>query len=150
MVSHIKRDIYKVPFFNISCRVIKYHQLVRETLKLEPKQGSEAVWCVTMPQGTIVTRRNGRVAILGNCGFDYPALDTILLARPTRSLAMYYQMVGRAIRPYPNKVGWIVDICGTYKRFGAVENLELRCEGRYKWAVWNAETNKQITNVPFN
>jgi len=80
-------------------------------------------------------------------GFDYPELDTILLARPTRSLAMYYQMVGRAIRPYPNKVGWIVDICGTFKRFGKVQDLELRCEGRFKWAVWNAATNTQITNV---
>lgn len=82
-------------------------------------------------------------------GFDYPQLDTILLARPTRSLAMYYQMVGRAIRPYPNKEGWIVDLCGTYQRFGKVENLELRCEGRYKWAVWNAATDKQLTNVYF-
>lgn len=149
MVSQVKRDIYKVPFFNISCKVIKYHQLVSETLKLEPNRDKEMVWCVTMPKGTIVTRRNGRVAILGNCGFDYPELDVVLLARPTRSLAMYYQMVGRAIRPCPDKWGWIVDLCGTYKRFGKVEDLELRCEGRYKWAVWNAATNRQLTNVPF-
>jgi DNA repair protein RadD len=96
--------------------------------------------------------KSGKIHCLANvgvlsCGFDMPELDTILLARPTRSLALYYQMVGRAIRPYPNKIGWIVDLCGTYKRFGKVENLELRCEGRYKWAVWNAETNRQLTNV---
>lgn len=96
--------------------------------------------------------KSGKIQCLANVGvlsvgFDMPELDTILLARPTRSLAMYYQMVGRAIRPFPNKVGWIVDLCGTYKRFGKVENLEMRCEGRYKWAVWNAETNKQLTNI---
>lgn len=28
----------------------------------------ERVWCVTTPMGTIVTRRNGKVVITGNCG----------------------------------------------------------------------------------
>lgn len=28
----------------------------------------ERVWCVTTPMGTIITRRNGKVAIMGNCG----------------------------------------------------------------------------------
>lgn len=149
IISQDKSGRYKVPFFNVSLREIKYHQLVRETLKLEPKQGTEAVWCVTMPQGTIVTRRNGRVAILGNCGFDYPELDTVVLARPTRSLSMYYQMVGRAIRPYPDKQGWIVDMCGTYKQFGKVENLELRCEGYSQYAIWDKSRNKQLTNKYF-
>lgn len=98
--------------------------------------------------------KSGKINVLFNCallttGFDMPSLDTILLARPTRSLAMYYQMVGRAIRPYPDKIGWIVDLCGTYKRFGKVENLELRCEGRYKWAVWDSSRNLQLTNVYF-
>lgn len=96
----------------------------------------------------------GKIHCLANVGvlqvgFDMPSLDTVLLARPTRSLAMYYQMVGRAIRPCPDKWGWIVDLCGTYKRFGKVEDLELRCEGRYKWAVWNAATNRQLTNITF-
>ena len=149
MVSQVRGDIYKVPFFRASIAVSRYHELVRETLHTEPYIKTEKVWCVTMPQGTIVTRRNGRVAILGNCGFDYPELDVVLLAKPTRSLAMYYQMVGRAIRPCPDKWGWIVDLCGTYKRFGKVEDLELRCEGRYKWAVWNAATNRQLTNITF-
>lgn len=31
--------------------------------------------------------------------FDYPELDTVVMARPTMSLAMWYQIVGRAIRP---------------------------------------------------
>jgi DNA repair protein RadD len=96
----------------------------------------------------------GRIHCVANVGvlttgFDYPELDTIVLGRPTRSLALYYQMVGRAIRPYPNKQGWIVDLCDTYSLFGKVENLEIRLEGNTKWAIWNKETNEQITNTYF-
>lgn len=78
-----------------------------------------------MPQGTIVTRRNGRVAIMGNCGFDFPALDTVVFARPTMSLRVWYQSVGRIIRPYKGKKGWVIDLGGNLERFGRVEDLQL-------------------------
>ncbi len=80
-------------------------------------------------------------------GFDFPALSTIVLARPTMSLALYYQMVGRAIRPYKNKIGWIVDLCGNVKRFGRVDQLYLHDTGNGKWAVFSGQ--KQLTNVFF-
>ena len=146
-ISQIKRDVYKVPFFNVSVREAAYHQLVNERLAIERNDKPEDVWCVTMPKGTIVTRRGGRVAILGNCGFDYPALDTIILARPTMSLALYYQMVGRAIRPYPGKVGWVIDLCGTVSKFGEVADLEVDQEGPNKWIITGTKEHKQLTNI---
>mgnify|MGYP003450383107 CR=1 FL=1 len=82
------------------------------------------------------------------CGFDYPELDTIVLARPTMSLALYYQIVGRAIRPHPSKeAGWVVDLCGNIKRFGKVEDLHLHNSGNGKWAVYSK--GRQLTNVWF-
>ena len=79
-------------------------------------------------------------------GFDYPALDTVVLARPTKSLGLYYQMVGRAIRPYEGKDGWIVDLSGNYRRFGNVADLFIsRPPGTTKWAVYSRGT--QLTNV---
>lgn len=144
-ISQIKRGIYKVPFFNVSVREAAYHQLVNERLALECKDKHEDVWCVTMPKGTIVTRRGGRVAVLGNCGFDHPALDTIILARPTMSLALYYQMVGRAIRPYPGKNGWVVDLCGSVAKFGKVEDLWLDHDERGGWII--TSNGKQLTNI---
>lgn len=80
-------------------------------------------------------------------GFDFPELDTVVLARPTMSLALYYQMVGRAIRPSPGKIGWVVDICGNFKRFGRVDNLEVRQRASGIWAVYSGQ--KQLTNVWF-
>ena len=57
-------------------------------------------------------------------GFDYPELDTVIMARPTKSLSLWYQIVGRAIRPSPMKErGWVVDLCGNLNRFGKVQDL---------------------------
>jgi len=50
----------------------------RPTLALADPKPSERVWCVSNRIGTIVTRRKGKVCIVGNC-----------------------QMLGRTFRPYP-------------------------------------------------
>lgn len=52
--------------------------------------------------------RAGRVLVLTNCelvteGFDLPAIEACFLLRPTQSLGLYLQMVGRALRTYPGK-----------------------------------------------
>lgn len=51
---------------------------------------------------------SGQSSIVVNCflmayGVDIPAVECIVLARPTRSLPMYLQMVGRGMRPAPGK-----------------------------------------------
>ena len=95
----------------------------------------------------------GEIPVVANvgvlvCGFDYQELDTIVIARPTMSLALYYQIVGRAIRPHPSKeTAWVVDLCGNIRRFGKVEDLKLVDGGNGKWSVWN--NSKQLTNVYF-
>ena len=95
--------------------------------------------------------KSGRIPVVANVGvlttgFDYPELDTVVIARPTMSLALYYQIVGRAIRPHPNKkAGWIVDLAGNLKRFGEVKDLRLVNGGNGKWAVWSK--GRQLTNV---
>ena len=67
---------------------------------------------------------------------------------PTMSLSLYYQMVGRAIRPHKYKPeAWIVDLCNNYWRFGRVEDLMLT--ERQK-GIYQIETNgKTLTNVYF-
>ena len=96
----------------------------------------------------------GEIPVVANVGvlttgFDYPELDTIVMARPTMSLAMWYQIVGRAIRPHPSKeYGWVVDLCGNVKRFGEVKDLKLvDPTGRGLWQV--NSRGRQLTNVAF-
>jgi DNA polymerase I-like protein with 3'-5' exonuclease and polymerase domains len=38
-----------------------------ETMKVEPTQYDAAVYCVTMPLGTVIVRRNGKVAVTAQC-----------------------------------------------------------------------------------
>ena len=94
----------------------------------------------------------GRIKVVANAatlttGFDYPELDTVVMARATMSLSLWYQIVGRAIRPSPGKLGWIVDLCGNIQRFGHVEDLRIECEapGSGRWCVMSR--GRQLTNV---
>ena len=95
----------------------------------------------------------GEILVVANVGvlttgFDYPELDTVVMARPTMSLAQWYQIVGRAIRPHHSKkCGWVVDLAGNIKRFGEVKDLKLVDGGNGKWAVYSR--GRQLTNVYF-
>lgn len=61
-------------------------------------------------------------------GFDAPALDCIVMARPTMSLALYYQIIGRGVRldpNKPNKVLKVYDMVGIVERLGRVETIRV-------------------------
>ncbi|WP_313367700.1 DEAD/DEAH box helicase [Sphingobacterium mizutaii] len=60
--------------------------------------------------------RNGDVNVLFNVnifteGFDCPDIETVILARPTKSLVLYIQQIGRVLRYKPGNYGLILD-CG--------------------------------------
>ena len=79
-------------------------------------------------------------------GFDYPELETVIIARPTMSLRLYYQMIGRSIRPHQKKKNArIVDLCGNFQTFGRIEDLEIVDGGNQKWFI--AANGRQLTNV---
>lgn len=110
-----------------------------------PKKEREAI-LEKFKDGTIKVVSN--VGVL-TTGFDYPALDTVILARPTKSLSLYYQMVGRAIRPFKDKDGWIIDLGGSFRSFGKVSDLriDLEVQGSSRWCIQSL--GKQLTNVSF-
>ncbi len=97
--------------------------------------------------------RSGKTKVVVNVGvlttgFDYPELDTVVMARPTMSLTMYYQIVGREIRPCKDKNAWFIDLCGNINRFGKVDDLKLvDANGKGLWAVFS--NGKQLTNILF-
>jgi len=52
-------------------------------------------------------------------GFDEPTVDTIILNRATKSLTLYYQMIGRGSRILKNKSKFsVIDLGNNYHRFG--------------------------------
>lgn len=74
----------------------------------------------------------GSTLVLSSCGvlqegFDAPSVNGILLCRPTKSRALYFQQVGRGLRisPATEKTDCLVlDQAGNVKRFGFVESLK--------------------------
>ena len=52
-------------------------------------------------------------------GFDEPSVETVILNRATRSLTLYFQMIGRGSRILPNKDEFtVVDLGNNSARFG--------------------------------
>lgn len=80
-------------------------------------------------------------------GYDHPELKAMVMGRPTRSLRLYYQTIGRDLRPHPSKEkAMIVDLCGNYDIFGRVEDMQLvERGGDNLWCVMSK--GRQLTNV---
>lgn len=70
---------------------------------------------------------HGGTQIVTNCGiltegWDCPVVSCVVLARPTKSLGLYLQMVGRTLRPAPGKSDCIVlDHAGATEQHGFVD-----------------------------
>lgn len=81
-------------------------------------------------------------------GFDHPELDTIICARPTASLAWFYQALGRGTRIHPNKKDClIVDFSLNVKKFGKIEKLYFVKENI--WKLYG-EGGNLLTGVPLH
>lgn len=74
--------------------------------------------------------RSGKLTILSSVGvltegFDAPAAEVCILARPTKSLTLYLQMIGRVLRPSPDtgkQKALVHDHSGNMIRHGFVED----------------------------
>lgn len=70
--------------------------------------------------------RDGSLDVVSQCmlwteGVDIPELDCLIVARPTQSLGLHRQMVGRIMRPADGKTGAIVlDHAGNHHEHGPV------------------------------
>lgn len=81
-------------------------------------------------RANIIARfRAGEIRVIFNVrvlstGFDYTGIDCIILGISTASIALYYQIIGRATRIDPNKRdALIIDQGGNVERFGRVEDI---------------------------
>jgi superfamily II DNA or RNA helicase len=102
---------------------------------------------------------SGRLQVLTNCmvlteGYDEPAVDGVILARPTKSTLLYTQMIGRGTRPHAGKTDvTVVDIVDNSIKhrlvtlpslFGLAErfNLKGRTTAEVERAIQWVETHR--------
>jgi len=79
-------------------------------------------------EATLARLASGEIELVTNCmvlteGWDMPEVGACILARPTRKMGLYRQMIGRVLRPAPNKADAIVlDHSGAVFRHGFAED----------------------------
>jgi len=85
---------------------------------------------------------NGRLQVLTSCeiineGFDLPIVSVGILLRPTQSLGLHLQQIGRVLRPAPGKDrAVILDHAGNLARHGLAEDIR-------DWSLDGAEKRKK-------
>lgn len=95
--------------------------------------------------------RAGEIRVIFNVrvlstGFDYTGIDCIVLGISTASIALYYQIIGRATRIDPDKKdALIVDLGGNVERFGRVEDLTFE-QGRM-WRLFGTG-GRLLSGIP--
>lgn len=81
-------------------------------------------------------------------GFDHPLLDSLIIAKPTKSVNLYYQIIGRAVRKHKDKKNsLIVDFSGNYNRFGSIEGFTFEKIPYYNWGMFNGK-GELLTDYP--
>jgi superfamily II DNA or RNA helicase len=88
---------------------------------------------------TLQQWRDGEFTVLGNFGLfieglDVPAASCVILARPTKSLTIYLQAVGRIMRPHESKIDCVIlDCAGLTYEHGFVDDArEWSLDGKIK------------------
>ena len=88
--------------------------------------------------------RNGTLRVLVNVdiateGFDLPDASCVVITRPTMSLALYLQMVGRGLRPKSDdRKCLILDLAGNAKTHGLPEEIR-------EWSLYARGSNSTGT-----
>lgn len=101
-------------------------------------------------QAILARIASGETTIISNVGilaegWDFPACRTLIMARPTRSLVRYIQMVGRVLRPFPGKDrALVLDHSGTVKRLGfPTDDLPLKLDDGKPQQAGDGEERKK-------
>jgi DNA repair protein RadD len=84
-------------------------------------------------------------------GYDNPEIDAIITSRPTSSIAIFYQQIGRGCRLHPDKKDCIItDFSGNTSRFGRVEDLSFENIEGYGWGLFNDRNGELLTDYPIS
>jgi DNA repair protein RadD len=93
-------------------------------------------------EATLAALAAGKIDVVSNClvlteGWDLPVTACCVLARPTRQMGLYRQMIGRVLRPANGKTDAVIlDHSGAVFRHGLPEDP----------VCWTLDPNKMATN----
>lgn len=147
-VAHYRAHCHGHPAIAF-CASVAHAEHVAEAFRLAGFQAASVDG--TMDVGTRTARisdlGSGRLQVLTSCdliseGTDIPVVSAAILLRPTQSLALHLQTVGRALRLAPGKThATILDHVGNSRRHGLHDDeREWTLSGRQRSANGDAES----------
>lgn len=145
----------------INRRIVVFVRFTAQAKEVADYFGDEVQWISAEtpgPERAELIRRwkAGEIKALVNVGIlttgiDYPELDTVIMARSTKSLSLYYQILGRGLRIHPDKKEmWFIDLCDNISYFGQVDHLHVAPNDKGLWEVTTLDlvtgARKPLTN----
>jgi len=137
--------------------ILAFAPSVADAIDLAEHYPSSAVIYGDMPKperAEIINKfRAGQIRVIFNVrvlstGFDYTGIDCIALGISTASIALYYQIIGRATRIDPCKTdALIIDLGGNVSRFGRVEDIVFE-QGR-QWRMFGSG-GRLLSGIPIH
>ena len=137
--------------------ILAFAPSVQDAISLSQRYANSAVIYGEMDKkerAAVIERfRAGEIRVIFNVrvlstGFDYTGIDCIVLGVSTASIALYYQIIGRATRIDPNKKdALIVDLGGNVSRFGRVEDITFE-HGRM-WRMFGS-CGRLLSGIPIH
>lgn len=146
-----------------------YDYIAKKIMELPHK--SKLVFCANLDQATILYAKtpnseivdaktpkklrssivsdfkSGKIGIIYNVGiftvgFDYPDLDCLIILRPTRSLRLHSQIIGRVSRrTQTKKIGHVYDFVNNVESLGKLEDIIVKKTTAYyngkPYQAWN-------------
>lgn len=128
----------------IFCIDIEHAERMASSLE-QRGMSSKAVHSKSPRDESLRDFKAGRIQALTNVnilttGFDFPAIDMIVVLRPTKSLTLHQQMLGRGMRTHPSKTYTLVkDFTSNTANLGTVTDpadMEYKKRGKGKGETW--------------
>lgn len=137
--------------------ILAFCPSVQDAIELSERYNNSAVIYGEMDKRereNIIKRfKAGEIRVIFNVrvlstGFDYTGIDCIVLGISTASIALYYQIIGRATRiDRDKKDALIIDLGGNVSRFGRVEDICFE-KGRL-WRMFGTG-GKLLSGIPIH
>ncbi len=139
------------------CTSIKHAEHVRDQFSANgwPSASIDGTLSDEDREDRVNALAEGRICVLTSVdviseGFDLPCIETAILLRPTESLGLHLQQIGRSLRPMPGKKNAIIlDHVGNCLRHGlAEEERAWSLKGGVKKAAPKPGAEPALTTCP--
>lgn len=114
MVAYKCSHLMRIPCI-IFCSTVDHATKIKDKLVEKGKKAEVISYLNSKAECAEIYRKlkDGDIQFILNAtklteGFDFPAIQTVVIARPTRSPVLYKQMIGRGLRLSPNKFDCLV------------------------------------------